>query len=380
MLLVALTLSLFGALGFAGPLFQQRDVSNTPSLEELRDKYPGIFWDEVFTNCNETQRDIIIESTRVAVNDLFPTFSNNRDRIESSGFNRFFIRPRERGIDLDWSRSVAFPEFSLIDRTFSNLVLHITQGGRDSAGRLKRAKQVKYTCREVNNAKRCGTGTAAQTHIPALDEGEGWATTFCPVFLDVYEYMLDVGNVPNRIVYDLPLLHVREHVILHELAHADVASGRNTYNHITDIKESLPGYTPNLTMYGATLSHKFAWLKSTDNPSSVNPAVGYNADNFAWVYTNEWFAQRYGWNDDGRTLSSQQSADELIPADDEFVDSDWSSRADEIENTVFPPAGNCLQLSDDPVDLYCTFMRGTEDDWLAEKDQPFVSYGGCDLS
>lgn len=376
-----LPIILFIRLTYAFPLSSRQDVSTIPSLQDIRFIYPGISWDDVYGgDCTEAQRQIIVTSVQSTVDDIFKVFPLKRDRYDSAAFNRFFIRSTEEDIIEGWS-TLGQPSqsWTLIDIAFTGITHFLTSGGFKN-GILDRRKQVKYRCNTIEG-QRCGPSTVAVTSNPSVNL-EGWSTTFCPTFFNSYNHTIDLGKEPTRDLVDLPFLRSYEHAIIHELAHADVASGRLSKDHITDVRRSdFPGWGKDQVINGARLSHMLAWKNANAVPSSIELDVTWNADNFAWVYTNAWFAHHYGWTDDGRTMDLGPGMVDEVPSGDDNPDgSDWESISAELENTISPPPENCWALSDDPTDLYCSYLRGTFDDWLVEKESSFVSTGGCELS
>jgi hypothetical protein len=256
-------------------------------LDQLRNDYRGIYWDTAAdpNECTDEQFDILAEAVRVAVNDVTPLGANHQQRAQSSAFNRFFIRPQEAGIDNNWINSHDVThQFINIMSAMDSIIKFPKIGKKDKKGDYVRAKQIKYKCKPWPNIPCVGT-TAAKTSEPAVDPDQGWSTVFCPTFFEQFKYINELGNDPPRPPSQLPLLHAYEHAIIHEWMHADVASGRYGFSHITDVEGNLPGQNGPVSIYGATRSHQFAWVNAQNVPqTSVNVEVAINADNFALVF------------------------------------------------------------------------------------------------
>jgi len=275
-------------------------------LDKLRREYRGIYWDTAAdpNECTDEQFDILAEAVRVAVNEVTPLAANHKRRLESSAFNRFFIRPEEPGIDRKWIMN-NYPEFEFLEimGAMDSILMFPKIGKKDRNGEYGRRRQIKYKCKPWTSHP-CVGKTAAKTSAPYIDPEEGWSTVFCPTFFEQYKHIKELGNGQRRSPSALPLLNAYEHVIIHEWMHANIASGRYNSSHITDVQGNLPGERGPVAIYGATRSHQFAWVKARNvYPTSVNPRVAVNADNYAWYFTNEWFAQRWNWKDDGRNLA-----------------------------------------------------------------------------
>ncbi|KAE8369999.1 hypothetical protein BDV27DRAFT_140894 [Aspergillus caelatus] len=124
---------------------------------------------------------------------------------------------------------------------------------------------------------------------------------------------------------------------------------------------------------GAEWSNILAWY----GQSLPNVGVKYNADNYAWFWTNNWFNEKWGWKDNG-------------------LDPRWSP-----ENTTKPGgphdmAGpglgflmpkenqtneqkNC-HAGNDPREVFCDYLGEPYSEWLKDHEKPFTSEGGCELT
>ena len=370
---------LFSSVLLGSPI--ARETPNEAKLPDLRLKYPGIYWDTAAEECNEEQFNIIIETVRVASDEVVGRLYDGRKREQSASFNRFFIRAEEKPMTYGWTSSHDNMEAFLNQRdAMDNLIKHIRLGGRKNDKDL-RLKKIKYKCKAWPTLP-CGTGTAAKTSGPLADEDDpGWSTVFCPIFFSkTYRYINEIGNDGYKEVSELPQLHAREHVVVHELAHADVATGMRGATHIVDVKADLPGYRPGALINGANRAHRFAWVNAGGDKPAIQVGATLNADNYAWVFTNEWFKDRWGWNDDGRTLGPTSETDEdagRLTQDEENI---RSLSFEDLKPGLRP---NCHFTSDTDLlnNVYCAWLRSnTGDEWLQAREEPFSSKGGCMLS
>jgi len=352
-------------------------------LEELQREYRGIYWDTAAdpNECTDEQFDILAETLRVVVNDVMPLAGTHLDRSASAAFNRFFIRPVEPAIPNGWGQNhVMVDKYRDILGAMDFAGRFPTNGKKDRKGNYVRAKQIKFRCKAFPGVP-CTGKIGARTSRPGLDPDDGWVTVFCPYFFQSLKYINDIGNGPSKIVSQLPTLSSFEHAMIHELMHADIATGRAGTDHITDMVSTIPGYDGLVKIYGALTCHDFAW-KFTNfvvNPG-VNPEVSINADNYAWYFSNEWFAKRWNWQNNGRSLAIDASENGGI-VDMDFTDPDHPEGTAPV-NFGTTPRPNCIYLSDvDPYNnWYCAYMGTDLDTWIAERDEPFMSAGNCLLS
>lgn len=349
-------------------------------LDGLRRKYRGIFWDTAADECTDAQFDMIVETLRIVVLDVLPLRGSHNDRSESSAFNRFFIRPSERGIANGWQNSVTTVEEYRLILEAMDLSSKFLVYGKEKNLMYTRARQIKFKCQPFPFIP-C-TGQAARTSGVQADEDQGWSTVFCPPFFEEVKFIQEIGNGPQKRLTDLAILASREHVMVHELMHADVATGRWGTNHIIDVISSIPGTDGMVKMYGAQRCHEFAWKYADQKQGNgVNPEVSWNADNYAWYYSNEFFAKRWGWVDDGRTLNMKTLGEEMDVPPLEFDDP--SNPEGLLPADLTPaPQPNCIFLSDvEPWNnWYCAYMGTDLQTWIAERNDPFMSEGGCILS
>lgn len=133
-------------------------------------------------------------------------------------------------------------------------------------------------------------------------------------------------------------LMTQEHVILHELMHADIAGYQE---HIADIRTILPGekepqdsntpWATPVAVYGVTRCKKLAQLKQPPLKTLKN------ADSYAWFSTAKYFSDAWGITVNEPEGFVEGSADPIPPAyvtpdngvwyaaDNEFTDKEWSA-------------------------------------------------------
>lgn len=160
---------------------------------------------------------------------------------------------------------------------------------------------------------------------------------FCPNFWNQgFPHLLDrVKGKPTRALANLM---TQEHVVLHELMHADIAGYQE---HIEDIKTILPGEkdpqdsdipwdTP-VAVYGVRRCKLLAQQKSPPLKTLKN------ADSYAWFSTAKYFSDAWGITVNEPEGFVEGSADPIPPGytvpdngnwygDNDFGDDEWSTQ------------------------------------------------------
>ena len=174
-------------------------------------------------------------------------------------------------------------------------------GWMDETGAFPKERRVAYRCGNESDYG-CDPYTFAYTEVNRTGTGLNTSYVFCPLFFNqssIHDVALTYGP---RTPADLEAYMSFERVLIHELMHSDnvfkpsVERHMVFFGHISDRFDYLPGYPTSFGgIYGAQLSHAFAWYYAPVN----NVKTTLNADNYAWYFSNNWLANQWGWNDTG---------------------------------------------------------------------------------
>ncbi|GMG41695.1 unnamed protein product [Aspergillus oryzae var. brunneus] len=102
-------------------------------------------------------------------------------------------------------------------------------------------------------------------------------------------------------------------------------------------------------------------------------------DNYAWFWTNNWFNEKWDWKDNG--------------FDPKYAPDNTTNALGGPENISGPGLGimnpeknqtteqkNCHAAANDPREVFCDYLGEPYSDWLKDREKPFTSEGGCELT
>ena len=356
----------------------------------LQTFYLGFHWAQNRSECNDTEFHIIAEALRVAAGEMLDDAATWSERIHSAAFNRFFISPYRENVLYHWlyddDRRDTYID---INESMDKVKKYVRRGkfGRP----FIQARQIGLTCIPQKERLGCKPGTAAKTHSSQVTP-EGYTIVLCPTFFDggTLRYANDPAAGPVLPYQSIGQLNTFEHVFIHELFHAGVTGVGDL---IGDAIEPFPSPIGTQSVYGASLCAYYARQKLFDKTKpGVNMRTRFNADNYAWYFTNAFFAKRFDWSQDDGTwtitpehgsldaFDSVLSADSIaaIAAAEDFgmQDSDPNSKwvppdDDSIPRDYFGLPPNCQIIQQEKRDLkrYCADTGGDLDAWLANLNE-----------
>ncbi|KAE8419594.1 hypothetical protein BDV36DRAFT_282223 [Aspergillus pseudocaelatus] len=128
-----------------------------------------------------------------------------------------------------------------------------------------------------------------------------------------------------------------------------------------------------LSVEGAEWSNILAWY----GQSLPNVGVKYNADNYAWFWTNNWFNEKWGWEDNGLDprWSPENTTEPGGPHDMAGPGLGFLMPKDNQTNEQ----KNC-HAGNDPREVFCDYLGEPYSEWLKDREKPFTSEGGCELT
>lgn len=265
--------------------------------------FPGIYWDQAETTCEDWELAILIEATRMA-NEMVNKFANSNWWWDSPAWNRYFLRDSKAYPPRGWHGDEQSQNtIAQISNNIRQVAAFPTTGKRNKAGQQGRRQKLAYTCRAPSPPARRSdcqwddpapgkkwTGPSAQTYRPDANNNEGYVVVFCPRFFKDGDlrYINEITKLPKSET-SLPTLRSYEWVIAHEWMHATLFGYAAP---ILDLQANLgQGVVP---IHGDENCHKYAWLYY-DSSRAVNLGVVENADNYAWMFQYNWFINAFGW-------------------------------------------------------------------------------------
>ncbi|KAH8705211.1 hypothetical protein BGW36DRAFT_9576 [Talaromyces proteolyticus] len=321
---------------FAGPVsLVAKSPESAPAhditkrdIDPIRSAYRGIHWDDAYSQCTTDEFNILVESSRMA---LDVTSYKLGQYWDSPAWHRYFVRDWKTNPTYGWHGNERSQD------TFLNIRNNIEQvskfpreGRKDKRGNWSRSKQTSYRCQEIPNYNKCAkspnkagrwTGPSAYTAQPAANP-DGWAVVFCPRFFQDgrAKYINRITDGTTKKPSDIGTLISYEYIVIHEWMHNKLFGYKFM---IEDVKGNIPGQPDGRTIYGDTLCHEYAWINmgtSRVPGGGVNLMVAWNADNYAWFFNYNWYYYHWSWNDDGshsykRSLVDRDNDDDIITFD-----------------------------------------------------------------
>ncbi|KOC08138.1 hypothetical protein AFLA70_348g001291 [Aspergillus flavus AF70] len=195
---------------------------------------------------------------------------------------------------------------------------------------------------------------------------------FCDGFFR-HKYLNDITNGEKKRVQSLPDLVSYEHLLAHEWTHVDLLGSSIQ---VMDLEvRNLDLGVQSRRVFGAQWASVLAWY----GPSLPRINVKYNADNYAWFWTNNWFNEKWDWKDNG--------------FDPKYAPENTTNALGGPENISGPGLGimnpeknqtteqkNCHAAANDPREVLCDYLGEPYSDWLKDREKPFTSEGGCELT
>ncbi|CAJ2500667.1 Uu.00g035200.m01.CDS01 [Anthostomella pinea] len=285
-----IVLSLLSAVSGAAPTASEDTAGRYPSSSvEARDALPGISWLYASAECQPWQYDNLVRAftdvSQLSIADNAIPEGNNPE------FEDFF------GQGYTGNQGALFWEI------FDNLN-RAAMFPSTGEGGVTPATKIYPRCNDVANHCSSQAKVSAYTGDASLYSGPpGAFIVLCPFFWTRdFPHLLDrVAGTPTN---SLNSLMTQEHIVLHELMHANAISygpDGGAYD-ILDLKSPLPGESDNpnipgsissVAVYGVQRCKKFA------AKGSPNIRTRKNADNYAWFASGYYFSKAWGVAVDG---------------------------------------------------------------------------------
>ncbi|KAH6683976.1 hypothetical protein B0J14DRAFT_554982 [Halenospora varia] len=312
-------------------------------FDAISKAYKGIDWNHAYDHCQPMVLDIIIESTRTALDVVtYKTKSSDRWWL-SAAFNRYFVWSKRADRGFGWTDVQSMP-------------LEDSQGTvRNQKGLESPTNSSIYVWMKVHDVGNgsMGYGLVARKLI---QPGQVRASTVTTCTKQTYE-----GTV------------------IHEWMHADIVS--NYVVRIVDVVDALVVGGNNQTVYGEPACHKYS-LKHFPAPDSWKRSVNTKTmQNGTW--TEDGSQLKRSPDNDGLSPVTTMPAQPLADDGDSGPDTNKVDVKDLAADKDIPFPVNCHQngLDDEGTPMYyCDYMGEDYKSFVVDSKQPFWSDDGCQLS
>ncbi|OGM51358.1 hypothetical protein ABOM_000125 [Aspergillus bombycis] len=335
-------------------------VQSQRNITDIENAYQGIYWKTALVECSDRQFDILVESTRM----MLELTKRTTKPMDTPGWQRFFVAD-PAGVD-GWASEKHRPDYLQVHNVMTqvNMFPRLGKVGKD---KKKRENQVTY---------RCPSGPKSRCHINPEQitfnnkTKYGWEISLCDDFFRL-KYLNDITNGEKKSAQSLPDLVSYEHSLAHEWAHVDLLGSSF---HVMDITATNPNKPlKEKNVYGAEWSTVLAWYSGS--PPSVG--VKYNADNYAWFWTNNWFNEKWDWKDNG--LDPRWGPDNSNAFDGpQYLSGPGSGFL--MPNETQPNEQKNCHVGNDPREVFCDYLGEPYSEWLKDREKPFTSESGCELT
>ncbi|KAE8333981.1 hypothetical protein BDV39DRAFT_188295 [Aspergillus sergii] len=128
-------------------------------------------------------------------------------------------------------------------------------------------------------------------------------------------------------------------------------------------------------VFGAQWASVLAWY----GPSLPRVGVKYNADNYAWFWTNNWFNEKWDWKDTGFDPKySPENTTDALGGPENISGPGLGVQIPDKDQTA--EQKNCHAAANDPREVFCDYLGEPYSEWLKDREKPFTSEGGCELT
>ncbi|KAE8165494.1 hypothetical protein BDV40DRAFT_297522 [Aspergillus tamarii] len=283
--------------------------------------------------------------------------------MDTPGWQRFFAADPP-GVE-GWAHEKHRPHYLQVHNVMTQVNM-FPRLGKVGENNRSGEYQVRYRCA----SKRQIPCTHPGVYTFARRSNRGLDMFFCDGFFR-HKYLNDITNDRKMPVKSLPGLVSYEHLLAHEWTHVDLLGSSF---HVMDLEAQNPNLgIKSRKVEGAGWSNILAWY----GQSLPNVGVKYNADNYAWFWTNNWFNEKWEWKDNGLDLrwSPENTTEPGGPHDMAGPGLGFlmpkENQTTEQENCH---AGN------DPREVFCDYLGEPYSEWLKDREKPFISEGGCELT
>ncbi|KAB8259540.1 hypothetical protein BDV32DRAFT_150422 [Aspergillus pseudonomiae] len=353
-----LQISLFAL--FASLCLATHKVPSPRNITDIENAYQGIYWKTALTECGGKRFDILVESTRM----MLELTKRTTKPMDTPGWQRFFVAD-PAGAE-GWASEKHRADYLQVHNVMTqvNMFPRLGKVGKDNK---KRDNQVTYRCPSGFNS-RCYTEPGLVTFN--AKNKHRWEIHFCNDFFR-QKYLNDITNGEKRSAKSLPDLVSYEHTLAHEWTHIDLLGSSF---HVMDIRATNPNNKiKERNVYGAEWSTVLAWYRG----SLPSVGVKYNADNYAWFWTNNWFNEKWDWKDNG--LDPRWGPDNSnAPGGPQYVSEPGSGFL--MPNETQPNEQKNCHAGNDPREVFCDYLGEPYSKWLKDRGKPFTSEGGCELT
>lgn len=284
-----------------------RQFKSKDELNELTRNWGGIYWTTANETCTMEELDIIARAIEVAYDMVMAPVAEltEDDRYDSGAFNRFFFTGKNINYAIGWrdpkvaNNKVIQGSYNFINGTISEVWKFLRYG---HGSYVQREKRIKVTCKPLGRNSGCRPGVGAYVPPSIADNPPGSTIVFCPKFF-TKKYIEDLARPAWQDVRDLEGLVSFEHQIIHELMHIQRANPTRPLYKIDDLifRDERWKRCEETKVYGAECTYFFSRRNNYQMKGVFwpNPEIAFTAESYAWFYTNMYFANRYGWTDDG---------------------------------------------------------------------------------
>ncbi|QMW28957.1 hypothetical protein G4B84_004292 [Aspergillus flavus NRRL3357] len=311
------------------------------NITDITNAYQGIYWWTALVECPAERFDILVESTRM----MLELTKRTTKPMDTPGWQRFFAAD-PLGVE-GWASEKHKAHY---------LQVHNVMTQANMFPRLGRsAKIIGMETIKLDIAAPLSSGRIIE------NTNAGVEMFFCDGFFR-HKYLNDITNGEKKRVESLPDLVSYEHLLAHEWTHVDLLGSSIQF---MDLERA----------FGAQWASVLAWY----GPSLPRINVKYNADNYAWFWTNNWFNEKWDWKDNG--------------FDPKYAPENTTNALGGPENISGPGLGimnpeknqtteqkNCHAAANDPREVFCDYLGEPYSDWLKDREKPFTSEGGCELT
>ncbi|RMZ39259.1 hypothetical protein CA14_003228 [Aspergillus flavus] len=313
-------------------------VHGWKDITDITNAYQGIYWWTALVECPAERFNILVESTRM----MLELTKRTTKPMDTPGWQRFFAADPP-GVE-GWASKKHKAHYLQVHNVMAqaNMFPRLGKVGEDNR---YGDHQVRYRC------------TSERT----------------PLLKELLVYLNDITNGEKKRVESLPDLVSYEHLLAHEWTHVDLLGSSVQ---VMDLEvRNLDLGVQSRRAFGAQWASVLAWY----GPSLPRINVKYNADNYAWFWTNNWFNEKWDWKDNG--------------FDPKYAPENTTNALGGPENISGPGLGimnpeknqtteqkNCHAAANDPREVFCDYLGEPYSDWLKDREKPFTSEGGCELT